>query len=240
MTLPKEILPSCVYCGPSCRILYGTCHCGCGVATSIARTSNRKRGDKEGMPVKFLRGHASIEKRIDDSVLGSFRLYGIYCRLIALTCGIYAIVSEEEYWEYKQWNWSAKHYPKRNCYYAARHKRSSEGKRGVVYMHRQMLGLLQGDPAIADHKDNLRTTENVRANLRPADDSQTMMNQGIRADNKSGYKGVSWCEKRQKWIAQICAHKTYHFLGYFDTKEEAAEAYRRGALKYHGEFARFD
>jgi hypothetical protein len=44
---------------------------------------------------------------------------------------------------------------------------------------------------------------------------------------ESGFYGVS--AKRKRWMATICYHSKQHFLGTFDTKQEAALAYDREA-----------
>lgn len=78
-----------------------------------------------------------------------------------------------------------------------------------------------------------------RSNLRAATVSQNASNkirQNSLSRKRSPFKGVSL--KKNRWSAQVTANKVVYSLGYFATQEEAAEAYRRGALKYHGEFAR--
>lgn len=107
-------------------------------------------------------------------------------------------------------------------------------------MHRQVLGLEYGDPRNGDHIEPMATLDNTIQNLRIASGSQNMMNQRRRVDNTSGYKGVTFAKRNHKWLAQICVYGEHHFLGYFITKEDAADAYRLAALKYHGDFARFD
>jgi hypothetical protein len=64
------------------------------------------------------------------------------------------------------------------------------------------------------------------------------MNRPARKDNMSGIKGVSFSTERQKWVAQIGHQKRVIPLGRFNTKEEAAEAYRIAAEDLHGEYAR--
>ena len=47
----------CVCRNPSCLIPYGTCHCGCGEKTTIARQGCRDYGHISGMPKLFINGH---------------------------------------------------------------------------------------------------------------------------------------------------------------------------------------
>jgi hypothetical protein len=76
-------------------------------------------------------------------------------------------------------------------------------------------------------------------NLRKATVNQNKWNTSKRKTNTSGYKGVFWCKSKKRWASIICVYKKRIFLGRFKTKEEAHEAYKEAALKYHGEFARF-
>lgn len=185
-----------------------------------------------------MRGHAVVQprKRLDD--VAAFKLRGVYCRLIPLTNGIYAIVSAEKYEEYSRWHWFAKYYPRQGCYYAARHV-AKEYPGRVVYMHRQVLGLQYGDPLIGDHIDTISTTDNSDLNLRIANYTESQTNQGRRRDNTSGYKGVSFGKAKGKWVAQITVYGKYYFLGYYDTPQEAHAAYCEAATRLHGAFARF-
>lgn len=49
-------------------------------------------------------------------------------------------------------------------------------------------------------------------------------NQGLRKDNTSGYRGVSFSNEKQKWRATICIDRKCYFIGAYNTPEEAAEA----------------
>lgn len=47
-----------------------------------------------------------------------------------------------------------------------------------------------------------------------------------RKDNTSGYKGVSWDKKFDKWRSQIWLNKKCIHLGYYSSPEEAHQAYK--------------
>lgn len=54
---------------------------------------------------------------------------------------------------------------------------------------------------------------------------------GPGADNKTGYKGVSFCNRTKKWVAQIKDAPKRRMIGRFPTPELAAHAYDRAAFK---------
>lgn len=91
-------------------------------------------------------------------------------------------------------------------------------------------------PKCLDHIDKDKRNNNP-TNLRTATVSQNNHNTGLDLSNKSGYKGVSWCKREQKWIAHIRLNGKSQHLGYFDDIEDASKAYQRAAIRYFGEFA---
>ena len=107
------------------------------------------------------------------------------------------------------------------------------------YAHRVAFAYVHGKwpDAHIDHINGDRA-DNRLSNLRPATNSENMRNMSAPRSNKSGAKGVSWSSARMKWEARIRTDAGSKFLGYFDTVHEAAEAYRRAALEFHGAFAR--
>lgn len=112
-----------------------------------------------------------------------------------------------------------------------------------MLLHRFILERVLGRTLLrhelVDHKD-LDGLNNIRGNLRLASASQNHANAKPPKDNKSGYKGVSWHTRVGCWRAVITKNKRQHHLGYFDTPEEAHEAYKKAALELFGEFARFE
>jgi hypothetical protein len=119
--------------------------------------------------------------------------------------------------------------------YAARRGRTGEPE--WLHLHREVAKRagLSIEGLEVDHKDgdgmNCR-----RENLRPATKLQNSYNRGRNRNNKSGFKGVSWFARDSKWQAAISANGRQKHLGFYDTPEEAAKAYRTAAEQLHGAF----
>ena len=94
-------------------------------------------------------------------------------------------------------------------------------------------------PEEVDHIDNDGPKDDNRiCNLRDSSHGQNQYNTGLRSDNTSGCKGVTFYKKSGKWHARIWVNKIKHHLGYYSTKEEAAAAYAEASEKYHGKYGR--
>ena len=86
-----------------------------------------------------------------------------------------------------------------------------------------------------DHVFNDKTDNRAEV-LRWCTKSENGMNQQLRTNSKSGCKGVTWVESRQKWHARITIDGIQIHLGYFDSKEEASEARQTRANAAFGIF----
>ncbi len=84
-----------------------------------------------------------------------------------------------------------------------------------------------------DHSCHNRLCVNP-AHLRLCTPGQNNMNRFTMSCSSSGVKGVQKNGKR--WMANIQCHGVRHYLGTFDTKEEAHAAYCAKGKEIHGEF----
>ncbi len=112
-----------------------------------------------------------------------------------------------------------------------------EGKKKMPKLHRIIARRMGFDPAASIDHANGHKLDNRRANLRTATCAQNTWNRGLRRDNVSGFKGVSWYRRDSLWEAFITSGGEREFLGRFDSAEAAARAYDDAARKMHGEFA---
>jgi hypothetical protein len=110
---------------------------------------------------------------------------------------------------------------------------------GVSYKEHRLAWLWmtgkwpQGD---VDHRNGSRS-DNRWSNLREATRSQNVAN-SKRGCGRSAPKGATFNKQRGRWVAQICCNNRKHYLGHFDTAEEAGEAYAVAARELFGEFAK--
>jgi hypothetical protein len=86
-----------------------------------------------------------------------------------------------------------------------------------------------------DHVDNNRLNNDIK-NLRWATYSENNMNRKISSKNKSGFKGISWHKKRNKWQSHITINGKQQNLGYFDNIEDAIHARVIKSEELFGEF----
>lgn len=105
-----------------------------------------------------------------------------------------------------------------------------------MLMHREILGLKDGDARVVDHIDH-NSLNNQRSNIRICRQQQNCFNQNSHKDAISPYVGVTRHTGWDKYIVRFWHQSKNIYLGAFDDKIEAAKAHDRAALKYRGEFA---
>lgn len=150
---------------------------------------------------------------------------------IKLSQGKYALVDDSDYERVSQYKWWAAEVGVTKHFYATT---STYKPRKTIYMHRLILDAPKGK--IVDHI-NGNGLDNRRANLRLCTNAQNLHNAPAQKNNTSGYKGVSWNKGNKKWQAQICVNNKKIMIGVFADKIEAAKAYDKAALEFHGKFA---
>jgi len=106
--------------------------------------------------------------------------------------------------------------------------------------NKRLSRIIMGEPdgKDVDHK-NTDKLDNRRENLRIATNQQNQYNKNKYKTNTSGFKGVTFNKKAQKFRAQIKIDGKNKHLGCFATAVGAHEAYKRAAIQHNGEFARF-
>ena len=148
-------------------------------------------------------------------------------KTIPLTQNKYATVDDSDYMDLSVFKWTF------SKGYAVRMEKKpyKTGKRRMLYMHTELLG------DMVDHKDG-NGLNNARSNLRHCTPAENMRNRKMAQRTKSGYKGVWFNSKRNKFVAYIKLDGVSIVLRSCDTAEEAAYIYDQASLQLWGEFAR--
>lgn len=159
---------------------------------------------------------------------------------IPLTQGKFALVDDEDWEHLSKFHWMAR----RNRYsnklkfkwYAYRLTPRNNYARKTIYLHHEIMKTKLIDHINGDGLDNRKN------NLRKCSRSENQRNRSVSNNSKIGLKGVRFDSRKgrvKRFYATITHEKKIYFLGFFMTKEEAHEAYKQAAIKYHGEFAKW-
>jgi hypothetical protein len=161
--------------------------------------------------------------------------YGKAFRRIHLSEGKYALVDQKDFYLVNELDWIIKE--DFDSIYAVRFFKEAGNRSKLNSMHRFICEPPEGK--FIDHK-NCYGLDNRRENLRPATHSQNTCNRPKRKNTTSRFVGVHFSKKMRKWVAQIKYHGGKKWLGCYDNEIDAARAFDRAAIKYHGEFARLN
>lgn len=91
-------------------------------------------------------------------------------------------------------------------------------------------------PERIDHRDGDRSN-NAFTNLRLATDAQNSWNSKKKASNRSGVKGVFFCNTTKKWVATFDMNGKVAYRKSFSALEDARAGIRGAREKLQGEFA---
>lgn len=107
---------------------------------------------------------------------------------------------------------------------------------GCIYFHRLVMGLDKSDKGLEVDHIYHKTNDNRKSQLRIATSSQNHMNKGLQSNNISGFRGVSFNKRTNKWCAEIHINNQKICLGEYLTLEEAAKVRKEAEEKYFKEY----
>lgn len=149
---------------------------------------------------------------------------------IKLTKGKFALVDDEDYGKLSKYKWHANH-DNKGKFYADRS--TFKGIKGEFErkMHRLIMDCPKGKEI--DHIDG-NGLNNQKSNLRVCTHAQNMKNMIAHKDSRSGLRGVSPSGK--KWQVRITNNYKEKYIGTYNSKLEAYQAYCDACTKYHGDY----
>lgn len=152
---------------------------------------------------------------------------------ITLTKGYHAVIDADDVPLVGGFNWLALLAPR--TVYVMRHKKTQAGPNVKFYLHRV---LLDAPPGLTVDHINGDGLDNRRANLRLATHAENCRNARRASTNTTGFKGVTYLQREQRWQAQLYFEGQLKYLGSFEHPELAHAVYCAAARFYFGEFAR--
>lgn len=114
----------------------------------------------------------------------------------------------------------------------------ANGGRIKEYAHRLAYVFMGEDvPELVDHINGVKH-DNRWCNLRPANKVDNACNAKIRQDNKTGYKGVSWCSGKKRWRVSVTYNKKTVSKRFKDF-DEAVSYMEKLRKELHKDYSRF-
>lgn len=106
---------------------------------------------------------------------------------------------------------------------------------GTLYKAHRLAWLYCYGELPSKNIDHINQTpgDNRIANLREADQHENNQNRRVQRNSSSGITGVSLHKASQRWHARIYTRNGCRSLGYYDTKDAAAQARRAAELEIY-------
>jgi hypothetical protein len=146
-------------------------------------------------------------------------------KLIPLTRGKFAKVSDCDYEYLNQWKWT--YHSQGYAYRQIRRKDHVE----TILMHRLITFASKG--LEVDHRDRDRLN-NQRENLLVVTRSANSYNKPTSRRNTTGHTGVYFDKRRSQYQAYISVEGKKKHLGWYKEIEDAIKARKWGENEYHG------
>lgn len=106
----------------------------------------------------------------------------------------------------------------------------------IYYAHRLAIFYMTGEwpdeDKCVDHI-NRNGDDNRWINIHVVEHSENTHNSKTQSNNISGFKGVNFCKRSEKWYASININYKHINLGRFDTFDEAVKSRQKANIKYN-------
>lgn len=136
----------------------------------------------------------------------------------------YALVDDDDYESVVAAGPWHRHGKDRDTFWARHTGLREDGTRYRLLLHHFLMGECP-EGHVIDHRDG-DGLNNQRSNLRFATHSENSQNRKHQTNNTSGYRGVAWHKRLQKWQVRCATNGTRLHLGYYDDLEVAAAVAR--------------
>lgn len=101
-----------------------------------------------------------------------------------------------------------------------------------VLVHRYIMDAAKGQEMTFRDGNSLNLR---RANLEFATRSYINRHKRLQSNNESGYPGVTWSSRDDRWVARLFKDNKEIYLGSYRDKSEAIKARRKAERKYYPE-----
>ena len=150
---------------------------------------------------------------------------------VKMSHGFVTLVDKADLELIADYRWYAHKRPRWKTHYVLANDYS---RKTMLQLHTLLVPYSDG--LVVDHK-NRNGLDNRRCNLRRCTQAQNHANGPKYRNNTSGYKGVVWVGRANKYAAGISLNGKRKHLGYFVDPIDAAVAYNKAAFESWGEFA---